>query len=89
MQIFLQNRETIKNKKRVFIGLLSISILLIFGMILAGILIYYNRFGYWYRHILLVLITTLALFLLIVSMGLTSAVMTLWNVKTFLALKAL
>ena len=81
--------ETVKIKKRVFIGLLSASILLILGMILAGVLIYYNRFGYWYRYILLAIIALLSLFILIVSIGLTGVVMTLWHVKTFFGLEGL
>ncbi|HHX23607.1 MAG: DUF116 domain-containing protein [Tepidanaerobacteraceae bacterium] len=72
-----------KNKKRVFIGLLSVSVLLILGMIIAGILIYYNRFGDWYRYILLAIITFLSLFIVIVSLGLTAVIMTLWHFKTF------
>lgn len=84
-----RNGETVKIKKRIFIGLLSASILLILGMILAGVLIYYNRFGYWYRYILLAIIAFLSLFILIVSIGLTGVVMTLWHVKTFFGLEGL
>ena len=81
--------ETVQIKKRVFIGLLSASILLIFGMVLAGIFIYYNKFGDWYRYILLAILAVLSVFILIVSIGLTGVVMTLWHVKTFFGFEGL
>jgi len=89
LQTFVQNRVTTKIKKRVFIGLLSVSVLLIFGMILSGILIYYNRFGSWYRYVLLAIIAVLSLFILKVSIGLAGVVMTLLSVKRFFGLEGL
>lgn len=76
-------------KKRVFIGLLIASIILILLMAVAGIFIYYNKFGNWYRYILLGVITILSIFLFIAGIGLAAVVMTLLNVKTFFGLQKL
>jgi len=84
-----RNAETAKIKKRVFIGLLSASVLLIIGMILSGIFIYYNKFGAWYRYLLLGIISLLSLFILMVSIGLAGVVMTLLHVKKFFGLEGL
>jgi len=84
-----KNRESSQIKKRVFIGLLAASILLIFGIILSGIFIYYNKFGYWYRYLLLGIIVMLGLFISLVSIGLAGVVMTLLNVKKFYGLEGL
>lgn len=89
MQIVSQNRETTKIKKRIFIGLLSASVLLILGMIVSGIFIYYNRFGYWYRYLLLAIVAILSLFILIVGISLAGVVMTLLGVKRFFGLEGL
>lgn len=89
MLIINRNGETAKIKKRIFIGLLSASVLLIFGMVLSGIFIYYNRFGSWYRYLLLFIITLLSLFILMVSIGLAGVVMTLLHVKSFFGLEGL
>ncbi|HQA60937.1 MAG TPA: hypothetical protein PK768_07920, partial [Tepidanaerobacteraceae bacterium] len=76
-----RNGESTKIKKRIFIGLLAASVLLIFGIILSGVLIYYNKFGAWYRYLLLAIIALLGLFILIVGIGLAGVVMTLLNVR--------
>lgn len=83
------NKETVKIKKRIFIGLLLASILLALGIVFSGILIYYNRFGNWYRYILLFLIVLLGFFILVLGLGLAGVVMTLWQVKTFFGLQNL
>jgi hypothetical protein len=87
--MFNQREETVKIKKRIFIGLLAASIILIFGMVVAGIFIYFNKFGNWYRYILLFIIGLLSIFIFIVSIGLAGVVMTLWHVKTFFGLQNL
>lgn len=89
MLILNRKGETVQIKKRIFIGLLSASILLIFGIILAGIFIYYNKFGDWYRYILLAILALLSVFILIVSIGLAGVVMTLWHFKTFFGFEGL
>lgn len=76
-------------KKRVFISLLVASIILIFMMAIAGILIYYNKFGNWYRYILLAIVIMLGILLFIAGIGLTAVVMTLLNLKTFFGLQRL
>lgn len=84
-----RNGESSKIKKRIFIGLLAASVLLILGIILSGIFIYYNKFGAWHRYLLLALIAILGLFVLTVSIGLAGVVMTLLNVKKFYGLEGL
>ena len=76
-------------KKRVFIGLLSVSILLILGMIFAGVLIYYNKFGDWYRYILLGVIIFLSIFIILIGIGLAAVVLTLLHVRSFFGLEKL
>lgn len=76
-------------KKRVFIGLLSVSILLILGMVFAGVLIYYNKFGDWYRYILLGVIIFLSIFIILIGIGLAAVVLTLLHVKNFFGLEKL
>jgi len=87
--IINKNGENTKIKKRIFIGLLAASVLLILGIILAGIFIYYNKFGTWYRYLLLIIIALLGLFILMVSIGLAGVVMTLLNVNKFYGLEGL
>ena len=84
-----RNGESTKIKKRIFFGLLAASVLLIFGIILSGVLIYYNKFGAWYRYLLLAIIALLGLFILIVGIGLAGVVMTLLNVRKFYGLEGL
>ncbi|MDN5312336.1 DUF116 domain-containing protein [Thermoanaerobacteraceae bacterium SP2] len=79
----------VRIKKRIFIGLLTASIALIVLMLLTGIFIYLNKFGNWYRYILLLIVAFLSIFIFIVSIGLTGVVMTLWHVKTFFGLQDL
>lgn len=76
-------------KKRIFIGLLAASVFLILGIVVAGILIYYNKFGNWYRHILLIVIILLGIFIIILGIGIAAVVMTLWNVKQFFGLQGI
>jgi len=76
-----------KIKKRIFVGLLAASIIAVIAMVAVGVLIYLNKFGYWYRLILLFLVATLSLFIFTVSLGLAGIVMTLWHVKGFNWLK--
>jgi len=76
-----------KIKKRIFIGLLAASIIAIIAMIVVGMFIYLNKFGYWYRLILLFMVAMLSLLMFIVSLGLAGIVMTLWHVKGFNWLK--
>jgi hypothetical protein len=84
-----KEKESGRIKKRVFIGLLIASILLILIMIFTAVLIYYNKFGNWYRYILLAIVIILSVFMFILSIGLASVVMTLLNLKTFFGLENL
>lgn len=79
----------VKAKKRIFIGLLTASIALIVLMLVAGMLIYFNKFGHWYRYILLAVVVVLGVFIFILSLGLAIVVMTLWNIKTIFGFNSL
>lgn len=79
----------IRIKKRIFIGLLAASVILIAMMVMTGIFIYLNKFGMWYRYVLLLIVILLSVFIFIISLGLTGVVMTLWHVKTFLGLQGM
>jgi hypothetical protein len=83
------NREPAKIRKRVFIGLLAASVILILIMIFAGVLIYYNKMGNWYRYVLLFIVAFMSLFLVIMSIGLAGVVMTLLQAKSFFGLQGL
>ncbi len=83
------DREPAKIKKRVFIGLLVASVILILIMIFAGVFIYYNKVGNWYRYVLLFIVAFMSLFLVIMSIGLAGVVMTLLQAKSFLGLQGL
>ncbi|NLC62618.1 MAG: DUF116 domain-containing protein [Thermoanaerobacterales bacterium] len=72
-----------KIKKRIFIGLLAASAILILVMIFAGVFIYYNKMGNWYRYVLLFIVMSMSLFLIIMSIGLAAVVMTLLQAKSF------
>lgn len=89
MQMSKPEEGNVKVKKRIFIGLLTASIALIVLMLVAGIFIYFNKFGHWYRYILLSIVAILGVFIFIVSLGLAVVVMTLWHVKTFFGLQNL
>lgn len=77
------NEGKAKIKKRIFIGLLAASIILIALIIVIGVFIYLNKFGNWYRLILLGIVALLSLFIFTVSLGLAGIVMTLWHVRGF------
>lgn len=83
------NREPAKIRKRVFIGLLAASVILILIMIFAGVLIYYNKMGNWYRYVLLFIVAFMSLFLVIMSIGLAGVVMTLLQAQSFFGLQGL
>lgn len=82
----ISNEKVKPIKKRIFISLLVASVILIFMMAIAGILIYYNKFGNWYRYILLAIVIILGILFFIAGIGLAAVVMTLLNVKSFFGL---
>jgi hypothetical protein len=89
LQIYKPEEGNVKVKKRIFIGLLTACIALIVLALVAGMLIYFNKFGQWYRYILLAIVVISGVFILIASLGLAIVVMTLWHVKTFFGLHSL
>lgn len=81
------NEEPTQIKKRIFLGLLLASIVIILVTIISGILIYFNKFGYLYRNILLIIIALLSFIIFLTIVGLIGIVMTLWHVKIFYGLQ--
>lgn len=75
--------DSTKIQKRIFIGLLCASIIIIVGIIMSGVLIYFNRYGSWYKYTLIVILALLALFAAAVTFGIIGIVMTLWEMKSF------
>jgi hypothetical protein len=78
-----------KPKKRVFIGLLLVSLLFFIGVIIGIIYIYYHRISTFYRYVLILAVALSFIILTLVALGLGAIVLTILSTKTYSPLQSL
>ena len=80
--------NSVKTKKRVFVGLLVLGIILVSGLILTGYLGFSNRTPYFHRFVEMVGTAVLVL-VVIAVLGAIGLVITLWRVRSLPVLQNL